>query len=421
MSSAPPKKNSAVLIVFLTVFIDLLGFGIVIPLLPLYAERYHPSPFQFGLLMSSYSLMQFLFAPILGRLSDRVGRRPVLLVSLLGTVIGYLIFAFAHTLTALFAARILDGITGGNIGTAQAVIADSTSREERSKGMGMVGMAFGLGFIFGPAIGGFAVRLGEAAPGLFAAALSFVAFLWTLFRLPETRPAGAPAGSWSLFSGKALARSFSLRGVGILILIGGVATTAFATFEVTFSQFLHGTFALGPSRVAWIFVIIGVTSATTQGVLIRRLIPRLGEEKLIALGTGLLGTGFLLLLFVRDVRSLIPVIVLLAFGSGLLNPSLSGLVSRRAPAEAQGEVLGSFQAVSSLGRIIGPFWGENVFLRFGPIGPYGTAALLEGAALTLSGIQLRRQNRSARGGVPDGSPPSSTSIPPITTSPSSTT
>jgi DHA1 family tetracycline resistance protein-like MFS transporter len=393
VSAKPPRKSSAVLIVFLTVFIDLLGFGIVIPLLPLYAEHYRPSPLQFGLLMSSYSLMQFIFAPILGRLSDRIGRRPVLLVSLLGTVIGYLIFAFAHTLTALFVARILDGITGGNIGTAQAVIADSTSPEERSKGMGLVGMAFGLGFIFGPAIGGFAVHLGEAAPGLFAASLSFVAFLWAFFRLPETRPSGAPIRTWTFFSWGALARSFRLRGVGFLILLGGVATTAFATFEVTFSQFLHGTFSLSPSSVAWFFVVIGVTSAMTQGLLIRRLVPRLGEGRLIAIGTGFLCGGFLLLLAVRSVSTLIPVVILLAFGSGLLNPALSGLISRRTPPEAQGEVLGSFQAVSSLGRIVGPFWGENVFLRFGPIGPYGTAALLEGVALALSGIQLGRENR----------------------------
>ena len=393
MSAEPPKKSSALAIVFLTVFIDLLGFGIVIPLLPLYAEHYHPSPLQFGLLMSSYSLMQFIFAPLLGRLSDRIGRRPVLLVSLLGTVLGYLIFAFAHTLTALFLARILDGITGGNVGTAQAVIADSTSPAERSKGMGMIGMAFGLGFIFGPAIGGFAVHLGEAAPGLFAASLSFLAFLWAFFRLPETRPSGAPLRALTFFSWEALARSFRLRGVGFLILIGGVATTAFATFEVTFSQFVHGTFSLGPSSVAWLFVVIGVTSALTQGVLIRRLVPRLGEGKIIAWGIGFLCCGFLLLLAVRSVSALIPVIVLLAFGSGLLNPALTGLVSRRTPPEAQGEVLGSFQAVSSLGRIVGPFWGENVFLRFGPIGPYGTAALLEGVALALSGNQLRRENR----------------------------
>lgn len=367
----------------------------MIPLLPLYAERYHPRPLLFGLLMCSFSLMQFLFAPILGRLSDRIGRRPVLIVSLFGTVCGYLIFAFAHSLTALFAARILDGITGGNIGTAQAVIADSTSKEERSHGMGMIGMAFGLGFIFGPAIGGFAVQFGESVPGLVASSLSFVALVWTFFRLPETRPPGGPVRPVSFFSGAAFARSFRLPLVGFVLLIGAVTTTAFANFEVTFSQFLHGTFGFGPSRVAWLFVVVGLTSAITQGLLIRRLVPRFGEPRLIAFGIFLLMLSFAGLVFVKSVVALIPLVVLLAFASGLLNPSLSGLISRRAPASQQGEVLGTYQAMSSLGRILGPFWGENVFLRFGPAGPFGTGAGLEGAALVLSGIQLARENRDS--------------------------
>ena len=162
-------------------------------MLPLYAEKYHPSPLAFGLLMSSYSAMQFLFGPLLGRLSDRYGRRPVIVFSLLGTVVGYLLFAFARSLPMLFVARLLPGATGGNIGTAQAVIADSTAPADRARGMAMVGIAFGLGFIFGPAIGGFAVHLGESAPGLFAAGLSAIACLWAFFRLPETRPAGAVA------------------------------------------------------------------------------------------------------------------------------------------------------------------------------------------------------------------------------------
>ena len=162
----------------------------MIPLLPLYAEKYRPSPLAFGLLMSSYSAMQFLFAPILGRLSDRFGRRPVLLFSLAGTVVGYLLFAFARSLPLLFASRLLDGATGGNIGTAQAIIADTTSREDRARGMGLVGMAFALGFIFGPAIGGFTVAIDQTAPGLAAASLSFAAFVWAFLKLPETRPEG---------------------------------------------------------------------------------------------------------------------------------------------------------------------------------------------------------------------------------------
>ena len=162
----------------------------------------------------------------------------MILLSLLGTVIGYLLFAFAHSLTLLFASRLLDGATGGNIGTAQAIIADTTSREDRARGMGLVGMAFGLGFIFGPAIGGFAVHFGEAAPGLAAAALSFAAFLWAFFKLPETRPEGGPVERFSILSFATLARAFRRPEIGALMLLSFVTTTAFATFESTFAQFV---------------------------------------------------------------------------------------------------------------------------------------------------------------------------------------
>jgi DHA1 family tetracycline resistance protein-like MFS transporter len=375
-------------IVFLTVFIDLLGFGIVIPLLPLYAERYHPTPMQFGLLMSSYSAMQFVFAPLLGRISDRVGRRPLLLVSLLGTVAGYLIFAFARSLAMLFAARILDGATGGNIATAQAVVADTTSLEERSAGMGRVGMAFGLGFIFGPAIGGFAVRWSEAGPGLAAAALSFAAFVWTLLRLPETRPTGAPARTFAVVSPRALARSFARPLTALVLVLALVNTGAFANFESTFAQFVHGRFGTTPSAVAWLFVEVGVVSAFVQGYLVRRLVRRWGEPALVAAGTLVLALGFLALVFVGSTLALVGTIVLMALGAGLVNPSLSGLLSKRTPAHEQGEALGAFQSMTAMGRILGPIWGENTFLRLGAKGPYLTGVVLEGLAALLARARL---------------------------------
>lgn len=397
-------KRSPLAVVLLTVFIDLLGFGIVIPLLPLYAEAYHPSPAAFGLLMSSYSVMQFLAAPVLGRLSDRVGRRPVLLLSLLGSAGGYLVFAFAHSLGALFAARILAGTTGGNIGTAQAVIADTTSEADRARGMGLIGMAFGFGFIFGPALGGFAVGLGPAAPGLFASALSFVAFLWALVSLPETRPAGTPArvGSVPML---ALSRSFAHPRVAPLLILTAVATTAFSSFEVSFSQHLHGRFGLDPSHVAFVFVAVGVTSAVTQGLLVRRLAPRIGEARLVQAGALLLASGFVGLVLAHVMPALLPVVVLIALGAGLLNPGLSSWVSRRAPAGTQGEVLGAFQAMGSLGRIAGPFWGENAYLRYRAPVAYGAAAALEVAAFLLGLYASRRENggRAAAGATRESS------------------
>jgi DHA1 family tetracycline resistance protein-like MFS transporter len=379
-------------IVFLTVFIDLLGFGIVIPLLPLYAERYQPTPLAFGLLMSSYSAMQFVFAPLLGRLSDRFGRRPVLILSLIGTVAGYLVFAFARSLGALFFSRLLDGATGGNISTAQAVIADTTTREERAKGMGMVGMAFGLGFIFGPAIGGFAVKLGEAGPGLAAASVSFLALVWTALRLPETRPEGAPVRPLRIVSVRAVVRSLKRPLAGAVLLLAFVCTCAFATFESTFAQFLHGRFRADPSTVAWLFVVIGVTSAVVQGALVRRLVPRFGEARLVTAGTLALSCGFALLVFASSFPALVGTIVLISIGAGVLNPSLSGLLSKRTSPHEQGEALGSYQSMTAMGRIVGPIWGENTFLRFGAVGPYATGALLELLACVLAVARLEAHN-----------------------------
>lgn len=369
----------------------------MIPLLPLYAEKYHPSPLAFGLLMSSYSAMQFLFAPILGRLSDRFGRRPVILFSLAGTVIGYLLFAFAHSLVMLFASRLLDGATGGNIGTAQAIIADTTSREDRARGMGLVGMAFGLGFIFGPAIGGFTVGISQAAPGLAAALLSFAAFLWAFFKLPETRPEGGPGARFSVFSFATLSRAFRRPEIGALMLLSLVTTTAFATFESTFAQFVSLRLSAGPSTVAWFFVFVGVCSALVQGVLARRLVKRFGEGRLVVAGSVLLILGFSGLKFADSVPILLLMIATIALGIGITTPTLSSLVSKRSAAAEQGEILGAYQSMGSLGRVLGPFGSENLYLRIGPDWPHVAAAALEAGALALSATGLLRENAGTAG------------------------
>ncbi len=388
-------RSSVIKIVFLTVFIDLLGFGIVIPLLPLYAEKYHPSPLAFGLLMSSYSAMQFLFAPILGRLSDRFGRRPVILFSLAGTVLGYLLFAFARSLTLLFASRLLDGATGGNIGTAQAIIADTTSREDRARGMGLVGMAFALGFIFGPAIGGFTVAIDQTAPGLAAASLSFAAFAWAFWKLPETRPAGGPPERFSVFSFATLGRAFRRPEIGALMLLSLVTTTAFAMFESTFAQFVSLRLSAGPSTVAWFFVFVGVCSAIVQGVLVRRLVKRFGEGRLVVLGGALLIAGFLGLRLADSVPTFLLMIATIALGIGITTPTLSSLVSKRSAAAEQGEILGAYQSMSSLGRVVGPFGSENVYFHLGPDWPHAAAAALEAGVLALSAASLMRENDRA--------------------------
>jgi len=384
------RRLSPLAVVFLTVFIDLVGFGIVIPLVPLYAEAYHPSPLAFGVLMASFSAMQFVFAPLLGRLSDRVGRRPVLLFSLFGSFLSYLLFAFAGSFAGLLASRVLAGIMGANIGTAQAVIADVTPQGDRARGMGLVGMAFGLGFVFGPAIGGFSVKVSHALPGLVAAGLSLVAWLWAFFGLPETRPASAaarPPRHW--FPLRAVVHAFSRPVVGPLLLVTLLNTTAFSNFEATFAQFARSRFGHDPSTVSWLFVLIGVTAAVVQGGLIRRLVPILGEARLAGIGTSLLALSFAGLVLVPGHAGLIALVVTTAAGSGLTNPALAGLISRSADAAEQGEILGAAQSLSSLGRILGPFWGEHAWFAWGAAGPYGTGALLEAVAVVVVIVGLR--------------------------------
>lgn len=381
-------------LIFLIVFIDLMGFGIVIPILPLYGERYHPSPALFGLLVMSFSLMQFIFSPILGRLSDQYGRRTILLTSLLGTVIGYLLFAFQRSLGMLFLARIVPGICGGNISTAQAVIADVTKPEERAKGMGLVGAAFGLGFIFGPAIGGLAIKhLGETAPGLFAAALTAIAFVLTAVALPETWPPerranAAPSNRRPAFSVGRLLGALEHPQIGILLVIFFLSTFAFANFEGTCSLFLERKFSYRPDEVAKLFVYIGILAVLIQGTLIGRLVKKFGERRLVLTGLVFLVPGFFGLILISTSSQLLALLPLLALGTGLVNPSLSSLVSRLSTADEQGGILGIYQSMASLARIAGPFWGVFSFERYGTAFPYVTAAMVSAIATGLATIVL---------------------------------
>jgi MFS transporter, DHA1 family, tetracycline resistance protein len=254
-------------------------------------------------------------------------------------------------------------------------------------------MAFGLGFIFGPAIAGFTVGLGQSAPGLAAASLSFAAFVWAFLKLPETRPAGGARAPFSIFSFAALARAFRRPEIGALMLLALVTTTAFATFESTFAQFVSLRLGAGASTVAWFFVFIGVCSALVQGVLVRRLVARVGEARLVVFGAVLLISGFVGLRAADSVPVLLLAIAVIALGIGITTPTLSSLVSRRSLAGEQGEILGAYQSMGSLGRVFGPFGSENLYFRIGPDWPHWAAAALEGVALGLSTTGLLRENR----------------------------
>jgi len=385
-----PSPRKTLTTLFVIVFTDLIGFGIVIPLLPLYAEMYRPSPFVFGLLMASFSAMQFVFAPILGRISDRVGRRPVLLVSLTGSVAGYLLFAAAHSLVWLFAARLVAGIAGANIATAQAVIADLTPIEERARGMGLIGAAFGLGFIAGPALGGLLVRWGMAAPGLGAALFSLAALMLAFFLLPESFPRAARSGGdRNVWGAVTLALAWRRHAITPLLAIGFAVVTGFAAFEVTFAQFLHTRLALALSNVAWMFVYLGVLAALVQGVFMGRLAKRFHEASLLLTGLTLTATGLLLLASAHTLTAVLAAMPALALGQGLAMPSLSSLISRSAGGDEQGVVLGTYQGLASLARVVGPFGGELALGAWGVAAPALAAAVLATAAALTAAVTIR--------------------------------
>jgi DHA1 family tetracycline resistance protein-like MFS transporter len=398
----PGKRPLATL--FLIVFTDLVGFGIVIPLLPLYAEHYNPAPWAFGMLMAAYSAMQFLFAPVLGRLSDRIGRRPVLIISLVGSFSGYLLFAAADSLFLLFISRIVAGVAGANIATAQAVIADITPRDQRARGMGLIGAAFGLGFIAGPAIAGGVIRLGTAAPGLVAAFFSLTALVMTLAFLPESlhlARRGATSQRWGMTR---LTYAWRHREVSPLFAIGLAVVTGFSAFEVTFAQLVHDRFGLSEAHVAFLFVYVGVLAAAVQGTLVGRLARRLGERALVVAGLSVTGVGLALIGGEHRLLALTVTLPLLAAGQGVTMPSLSALISHAASEGRQGEVLGAYQGVSSLARVVGPFAGEIVLGHWGLGAPAFMAAALAllaagGAATLLHRAKVDRERVVADAGV----------------------
>src|SRR5947199_692368 len=295
-------KRSPLLVIFITVFIDLVGFGIVIPVLPFYAEgtKFGATPREVGLLFASYSVMQLIFAPVLGRLSDKYGRRPVLLISLIGTSLGFLILGFATTLWMLFLGRIIDGISGGNISTAQAYIADVTTKEDRAKGMGLIGAAFGLGFVFGPAIGGILSRWGINVPFLFAGGLAFANAILLYFALPETVTADHPSRA-SAAAGRGwrqLLESLRNPRLGFVLTIYFLSIVAFSIMTATFSLFMMFRLGYDAFHNGWVFAFVGIISAVIQGGLIGRLVKRFGAPLLIIVGALLFSASLFAIPFV---------------------------------------------------------------------------------------------------------------------------
>ncbi|KAA3615322.1 MAG: MFS transporter [Calditrichaeota bacterium] len=400
------KNKGALLIIFITIFVDLVGFGIILPILPFYAETFGASATHIGLLAASFSLMQFIFAPFWGRLSDRVGRRPIIIMSLFFSSLALIFFGSAQNLTMLFAARIFAGIFMANFSAAQAYIADITTPEDRARGMGLVGAAFGLGFIFGPSIGGLlssqpilaslestfhaltsidisGLLVGNPyrIPAYFAGFLAFANTLGAIKFLPESRKKeeieAAKVEQRTRHSRIELMKKSILHPiVGLFVILYFLITLAFANLEATFALFTEHVHHYTSTDNGYLFAYIGVVIALVQGGLIGPLTHKYGEGRVLIAGLLIQGISFLFLPYTTTLASLLIVTGLLSAGNGLTNPTLQSLISRNTDKNKQGGVLGITQSFGSLARVIGPAWGGFFFDHIGVAAPYWSGGIM---------------------------------------------
>jgi MFS transporter, DHA1 family, tetracycline resistance protein len=380
-------------IIFLTIFVNLVGFGIIIPLLPFYAQTFGASPLVIGLLFAVFSICQLGAAPALGDWSDKHGRRPVLIFSLLGTVVSFVMLALAHSITMLFLARIVDGLSGGNISTARAYVADITPPKDRARAYGLIGAAFGMGFICGPALSGVLAKVSYTAPIWAAAAITLVATAMAWLWLPETvHRAHAGVGNPFRYLPDLLRRA----AVGRMLVIDFVYWFAFSIFQTTFALFAARRFGFDAPETGYVFSAFGVLGAIIQGGLIRPIVRRLGDTTTFRLGLILGAVGLVAAALSHTVVLFMATLVPLAFGIGFGHPTVASLVSRVARDEEQGRVQGAAGAVESLGRTVGPIWGNASLDRFGESTPYLSAAAFLLVTLCLTaGYQVRDHEAEA--------------------------
>lgn len=370
-------KNRPLLIIFLIIFFDLLAFGIVIPILPYYTKMYGANAFQLGWIMAIYSIMQFLFAPFWGSLSDRHGRRPILLISILGAAFAMLLMGLAKSLLMIFIARALAGIFAANISTASAYITDVTDESNRAKGMGIIGAGFGLGFIFGPAIGGLLSPLGYSTPILAAAGMAFFNFVlaYIILHEPEISESDRQKNrrKFSLQSFKA---ALSNRATAAPASLMFLATFAFTNLEVTFALFLLARYNYDAKQAGLLLALVGFIMAMIQGGAIGRLSKRFGEARLVVFGLLALSVSLISAGYTESIGIFIFWLIWVALGNALINPSLSSLMSKAAPADQRGSMMGIFQSAGSLARIVGPPLAGLMFDRLGIAWPMYVAGLL---------------------------------------------
>jgi len=384
---APPKRAAlppGFGTLWVTVAVDLIGFGIVLPVLPLYARRYHASPAVAASLVAAFSFAQLLMSPVWGRVSDRAGRKPVLIVSLVGTAVGSLLTGLAGGLPLLFAGRLIDGASGASVSVAHAAVADIAAPLERARLFGLLGAAFGIGFVLGPAIGGALSPIDPRLPFFAAAAIAAVNALVAARRLPETHPSASRAARHTRRTG-------AWRTPPVLALIGVsfLSLVAFSAFEGTFSLFTHQRLGFGESATYVVFVAVGVLIAAVEIGLVHPAVTRYGERGVLQIGLVLNAAGLALLPAVHSRWWLVPSLVLLTCGEGLITPTLSSTVAGYVDQRARGEVLGVQQAAGGLARVAGPALGGVAFGGIGAGAPYaGGAAIVAVAAVALAAAPM---------------------------------
>lgn len=376
------NKKASLTVIFLTVFIDLLGFGVLIPILPTFASKdLGISDFGIGIIVAIFSFVQFIFNPYLGKMSDKYGRRPLILGTLLISSLSYLIFAFAHSFLLLFVARLLAGIGGSNIGVAQAYVADVTTKEERSKGMGIIGAAFGLGFVFGPMIGGFLSNFGYSAVGFASAAFSFMAFVFAFFALPESikEKSASINRKFEFINIRLTKRILKDKVIGLFVILFFIIVFSMANIYGTFSLMGYKVFHFSDLQNGYLFGIIGLIGAVIQGGLINKLNKRFSDKILILAGLFLMTFGLGLLPYGVNFLGVALVASVLAIGTGLLQPTVLSMISKYSPDNEQGSILGMNQSFASLARVFGPLWGGFAYDFLGYQFPF-----LTGAAFTFA-------------------------------------
>lgn len=377
---------SPLLPIFLIVFIGLLGFGIILPLLPLYAEEYGASPLTVGILLASYSLMQLVATPYLGALSDRIGRRPVLIVSQVGTVLSFVLLGVANSLPLLFLARILDGISGGNIATAQAVISDVADEKDRAKAYGLIGVAFGLGFILGPAIGALlSTGNNYHVPAFVAALISLISLLLTIFLLPESLPPEQRnvRRRPKIVDVEALRRAFSYEQLGRLLIIFFLFNVAQAGFQTLFALFNDRKFDFGVRETGYMLAYVGILAVLIQGGGIGPIVRRFGELRALQAGLAIGAAGLLWAAFVQSWPLLLLALIPIALGLGVSTPASNSLITRESPPHERGQMIGISQSAAALARVIGPLVAGFAF-EYEIWGPFVLAGLLFAAAGVLA-------------------------------------